>query len=519
MDKREYAEKLYAALEPMANAGRVEDAWGGELLSEFDDLLQCELYPDEKDEPEWVFMFIQLYFWQFASYHEGVHTYYSNFYQVDTENSIQRLSDCLYQYGFMEVAKWYDYGILNYHLYPEFDYPAENGLRMGETDEWIQDNPEVIWQVYLKLLQQHKEEVLETAGNWVPDSQEAPQEKDHEPAPQVQQTQVQQKKVHFMRIVDLVTEDSTMNQKNAQQDGRISCLTASQIDEKMVSLMVAAEELGWIQTKEVFSKEALKVLDQALFSVREDLLFRIYFYNKQDCDLQHFADMVHVRRLKLQCMEKLRHVEVLAGYKHLTDLDMTVSKQRDFRFVNKLSQSLTTLSIYVDFTLDGITFQDASDEDTSGKASMFELEWLLRFPKLRYCYIGGPAQHIEFLIRKDAVRELVLCEMPCPSPAVLRMLNVQSVIVHQEHAQGLERAGQLESIQEIELVKLANIDNLDFLETLPALQKVTLRSLPALTRLPHFPEGHMLRELAVYDCERLSDITVASKKVLIRKYR
>lgn len=167
MDKREYAEKLYAALEPMAHAGRVEDAWGGELLSEFDDLLQCELYPDEKDEPEWVFMFIQLYFWQFASYHEGVHTYYSNFYQVDTENSIQRLSDCLYQYGFMEVAKWYDYGILNYHLYPEFDYPAENGLRMGETDEWIQDNPEVIWQVYLKLLQQHKEEVLETAGNWV----------------------------------------------------------------------------------------------------------------------------------------------------------------------------------------------------------------------------------------------------------------------------------------------------------------------------------------------------------------
>ena len=56
--------------------------------------------------------------------------------------------------------------------------------------------------------------------------------------------------------------------------------------------------------------------------------------------MQHFADMVHVRRLKLQCMEKLRHVEVLAGYKHLTDLDMTVSKQRDFSFVNKLSQSL-----------------------------------------------------------------------------------------------------------------------------------------------------------------------------------
>lgn len=520
MDKREYAEELYAKLEPMADAGIVENAWGGELLSEFDDLLQCVLYPEQKDEPEWVFMFIQLYCWQFASYHEGIHTYYSNFYELDTDNSIQRLSDCLYQYGFMEVAKWYDYGIFNYHLYPDFDYPVENGMRMGELDNWIQDNPEVIWQVYLKLLKDHKEEVLETAGNWIPDCKETPQEKDPAPAPEVQKKEVQsKKKVHFMRAVDLIADDSTMKHENAQQDGRISCLTASQIDGNMVSLMAAAEELSWIQTKEAFSKDALKVLDQALFSVRDDILFRIYFYNKQDCDLQDFADIVHVRRLKLQCMEKLRHVEVLAQYKYLTDLDMTVSKQRDFSFVNKLSQSLTALSLFVDFTLDGITFKDARDEDMPGNVSMLALEWLLRFPKLQYCYIGSSAQHIEFLIRKDAVRELILCEMPCPSPAVLRMLNVQSVIVHQEYAQGLERLGQLESIQEIELVKLADIDNLDFLETLPTLQKITLRSLPALFRLPHFPEEYKLRELAVYDCEQLSDVTVASEKVLIRKYK
>ena len=81
--------------------------------------------------------------------------------------------------------------------------------------------------------------------------------------------------------------------------------------------------------------------------------------------------------------------------------------------------------------------------------------------------------------------------------------------------------GQIASIQELELVKITDIDNLDFLETLPSLQKLTLRSLPALTRLPHFLEARKFRELAVYDCDRLlerTDLTRVSERVLIRKY-
>ncbi|MDE6363732.1 MAG: hypothetical protein K2L86_05630 [Lachnospiraceae bacterium] len=510
-------EKMYIELERMAEAGEVEDAWGGQLLLEFDDLLQCELYPEQNEEPEWVFMFIQLYYWQFASCHEGVGTYYSNFYNVDIGHGIRRLSDCLYQYGFMEIVKWYDYGIYDYNLYPDLDYPDEYEVRMREIDDWIGDHRETIWQAYLKLLQEHKADVLKAAENRMSDckakTQEAP-EKNSIPASEIQQT----KKVLFMRTVDLIACDSTMK-KNSQQDGRISCLTASQIDEKMVSLMAEAEELKWIQTKEAFSKEALEVLDRDLFSVRDDILFRIYIYTMQDCDLQHFEDMVHVRRLKLDCRGEIRHVEVLSQYQHLTKLDMAVPKQRDFSFVNRLSQELTTLSLYVDFSLDGVTFEDTGDRNASGSTSMYELEWLLRFPKLHNCYIGSSAQHIEFLIRKDAVRELILCEMPCPSIDVLRMLDLQSVIIHEKHAQGLERLGQMESIQELELVKIEDIDNLDFLETLPALRKLTLRSLPALTRLPHFPEGRRLQELVVYDCDRLTEITAACEKVLTRKYK
>lgn len=519
MNHKEFAAALYHELERVVDAGEVQTVWGDELILEFEVLFLERLYPEQKEEPEWVFMFIQLAHWAFSSYHEGVYTYYDNFYESDTDHGIRRLSECLYRYGFIELAKWYDYGIYDYNLYPEFDYPIEIGLRMAEVDNWIHDNPEVIWQVFVKLLQNHKEEVLEAAANETPDCEEetqTTQEKDSTPAPKVQQ----KKESIFMDAVDLIADDSRMDRKNTQRDGRISHLTVSQIDEKMVSLMAQAEELKWIRTKDVFPENALKILDSVLFSVRNDIWFRIYNYDREDCDLQHFAEMDHVRKLELDCTGEIRHAEVLSRYVLLTDLEMTAPKQRDFRFVNRLSQELTTLSLYADFSLDGISFEDASDGDRSGNPS-YELEWLIRYPKLQHCNIGNYAKHMEFMIRKDDIKELILCEMPCPPIDVLRMLKVQSVIVHAEHAQKLERLGQIASIQELELVKITDIDNLDFLETLPSLQKLTLRSLPALTRLPHFPEGRKLRELAVYDCDRLlerTDLTRVSERVLIRKY-
>ena len=239
-------------------------------------------------------------------------------------------------------------------------------------------------------------------------------------------------------------------------------------------------------------------------------MFRIY--DLYEGNLQHFADMVHVQKIGLDCMEDIEHVEVLSQFVHLKELNMHLSGRSDYSFVNRLSPGLKVLSLYADFSQENITFWDTS---------LYEMEWLLRFPDLQSFYIGNPAQHIEFLIRKDSVRELILYEMPCPSLEVLRMLDVQSVIIHQEHVQGLERLEHMDSLQEIQLVKIADINRLDFLENMPALQKVTLHSLPELTSLPHFPEGQKLLELAVYDCEKLTDMSTINEVVkqwFVRQY-
>lgn len=524
MDKREYVEELYTELEQRTNAGEIGDAWGDDLLLEFYDFLVSELYPVQSEEPEWVFIFLQLYNWQFQSYHEGISTFYTNLYEVDTDNGIRRMSDCLYWHGYMKLAKWYDYGIFDYNLYSDFDYPAEHGLRMGEIDEWIQENVDTIWQIYVELLLGHKKELLEAAANWEPNCEtEAEEQKDKEdaPAPEVQK----KKEFTFQAFINLKTSGKTTDGAIPWFGGDISCLTASHIDDKMVSQMAAAKEIRRIQTTEAFSKEALRLLDEKLFSAREDILFRIYAL--KNGDLQHFAEMVHIRKIGLDSMEDIKHAEMVSQFPYLTELAMNLSKRVDFRFVNKLSQKLVKLFLYVDFSLDNVTFGDnrgtfneanLQNDILNENMPLYEMEWLLRFPKLEYFYIGSPMRHIEFLIRKDSVRELILYEIPCPSLKVLRMLKVQSVIVHQEYAQGLDRLGQLESIQEVQLVRIANIENLNFLEMLPALKKLTLRSLPELATLPHFPEGQKLQELTIYDCDKLLDSSVACEKIFIRKY-
>lgn len=508
MDKRQYVEELYAELERMAEDGEEADAWGGELLFDFYLLFVNELYSVQDEEPEWVFMYEQLYHWQFESIHEGISTFYTNFYDSDADNGIQRMSDCLYRHGYMEIARWYDYGVFDYSLYPDFDYPAEYGMRMAEIDEWIGKNTETIWQVYMELLQGHKEEVLEAAASWVPDSG-AEEEKEEaietgnipEPA--------------FQSVINLVTDKDTKRYRD------MSYLVASEIDEDTISQMVETERLRRIQTTEAFSREALKLLDEKLFANRGDIVLRIY--GLQNGDLRHFEDMVHVQRLGLDSMEDIANAEVLSRFEHLEELEFHLSGRRDYSFVNGLSPEIKTLSLYVDFSRDGVVF----GEDLDGESSLYEMEWLLRFPGLQSLYIGNSSRHIEFLIRKDSVRELILYEMPCPSPEVLRMLNVQSVIVHQENAQEseteelLDRLGQMETLQEVELVRLAGIDNLDFLENMTALRRLTLRSLPDLDSLPHFPEGQKLSELAVYDCEKLTDlseISEAANQWRVRQY-
>ncbi|MDS0525167.1 hypothetical protein NNC19_05690 [Clostridium sp. SHJSY1] len=105
----------------------------------------------EEIQNQCISVYIQIYSWQFQSYHEGVSTYYTNFYGNSDYDTIQKTDDYLKKSTYSELSKWYSLGVHDYSNYINKKYP--NGW-VNETkiiDEWIQYNEKIIFEFMLHL--------------------------------------------------------------------------------------------------------------------------------------------------------------------------------------------------------------------------------------------------------------------------------------------------------------------------------------------------------------------------------
>ena len=288
-------------------------------------------------------------------------------------------------------------------------------------------------------------------------------------------------------------------------------MDSSKINDEIISQLAEAEEVKSIHVREYLPKETCKLLDQKVYSVRDDIQLRIFSYEHEKIfDLQHFEEMLHVQNLNIGIVKDVEHTEVLARFQNLKYLWLHLEKRQDYGFVNDLPEGIVRLSI---------TIGEDVGECTFGDAGAYEMDWLSKFSILQYCYVGNYKKNLELLTREDSVRELRLYNVPCPSLNVLKQLNIGKVVVHREQAEGVEVLGEVLSLQEIELVKIADLQNLDFMSKLSNLQKVVLRSLPEVTGLPQFSQWQEVSEIEVYDCGKLSNVSVVKRMPHLRKLR
>lgn len=88
---------MYQQLQWLMDRNEIADAWGNEsdedgnisegLLGDFYFFLD-ELFNGNADKTAWVFMYLQIYSWQYQPFYEGVITYYENLYKNDTADGI-----------------------------------------------------------------------------------------------------------------------------------------------------------------------------------------------------------------------------------------------------------------------------------------------------------------------------------------------------------------------------------------------------------------------------------------------
>lgn len=118
-----------------------------------------EFFKDDPAAPPWAGVYMQVFLWQYMSCHEGAETYYENFYGETDVETIEKTSRYLNQWGFLEIAQWYDFGLLNCVDYSD-PYPEEKWPLCKKIDDWILENPEIIFAYYYDLLMKHRDELL-----------------------------------------------------------------------------------------------------------------------------------------------------------------------------------------------------------------------------------------------------------------------------------------------------------------------------------------------------------------------
>lgn len=163
MDKSKYEtiKDYYDRLEGLKKSGEIINVYGGfevdaEVLGDFAEFFY--VYYNE-NMPDWINAYMQLHAWQFQRYHEGVHTYYENLYENMDYGSILRAAEYLVGTGHEELAERLKAPA--YEGMEDDSCPIEvYGKLIAETEDWIDNNEECIFDCYLEVLLDNKDSLL-----------------------------------------------------------------------------------------------------------------------------------------------------------------------------------------------------------------------------------------------------------------------------------------------------------------------------------------------------------------------
>lgn len=138
----------------LKESGKILDVWSDGMNTEHEGILGdvMEFLYEIENKSQWAELYVQIFSWEYSSMHEGVITYYSNFYEVSPYERILSTAKSLKDLGYNEIYYTYIKGIYDYSHLKQSEYPKEWIDKNKEIDEWINSNIEKIFKCMLDLL-------------------------------------------------------------------------------------------------------------------------------------------------------------------------------------------------------------------------------------------------------------------------------------------------------------------------------------------------------------------------------
>ena len=152
-------EGLYQRLRRIQARDEIGNAYGGcgtveEESNVLVDFFEWIMEKSKDSMPFWAEAFIQIFGWQFQTFHEGAESYYSNFYGNSEYAAIIRTADYLNENGYDEIWKPYISAAVDCERYK---YPKEKTHLL--PDDWMNENEKTVWNFYVNILEKHADEL------------------------------------------------------------------------------------------------------------------------------------------------------------------------------------------------------------------------------------------------------------------------------------------------------------------------------------------------------------------------
>lgn len=263
----------------------------------------------------------------------------------------------------------------------------------------------------------------------------------------------------------------------------------NKLSEEEVYELLAYKDLEIIQFSKPVDHYTLELLNNILFSERDDVELRIYgAYNR---DLSFLSILDNVSRLTLDCIVgEVTNLDTITQLNKLKELHIGIFNLDSFEILNHVPDSLESITL---------------GQTQSKKPDLSVLE---RFSNLKQIYIEGHIKNIDVIGSLNQLEDVTLRSITIKNIEFLTSLKkLSSLDIKLGGIKDFSAIEGMGNIQYLELCLIRGLKDLSFISSLSGLQSLFLQSLKNVEVLPAFKGLSKLKKIHFEDMKGLKDIS------------
>lgn len=286
--------------------------------------------------------------------------------------------------------------------------------------------------------------------------------------------------VNFSNRVELCTRKTSIPVKQ---------ITFKSLSRRSVKKICNNISYQIVQIDEYIPRDRLPIVDQ-IFENRPDITLRVFGFILEGhcCDLSFLRELPHVRRLSIDCISNVKHIEIIKTLP-LEELTLEIYEEKDFSIIQELQPTLKKFFL-----------------GDSRVIHNFDCRWLSQFPNLNELYLRKVKRNVESISNIESLKKLTLRGIKPKSWGFINETNINELNIYWCATDDLSELENNLKIRKLNLWRLSKLKDLDFISSLRNLEVLNLSSLSQITKLPDMSNLKQMKEIKLDNVTNLTDI-------------